>query len=61
MYKESFHGFVPPLSVQCSNGGVVNVFVNVIKRDKDHDSLRWMADMIDGKPGISCEVKIEGE
>ena len=55
---DTFLGGIMPLTVQCSNGGSVYVTVNVIRRDKDHDSLRWMADLIDNKPIISKEIHV---
>lgn len=50
-----------PINVSADNGSKVNVTINVIRRDMCTDSLRWFADMLDGKvtPTITCSTDQE--
>lgn len=50
-----------PINVSADNGSKVNVTINVIRRDMCTDSLRWFADMLEGKvgPTITCSTDLE--
>ncbi len=39
-----------PIIIEANNGAQVTVEVKIIRRDLDHDSVRWWADMIAGRP-----------
>ena len=39
-----------PIMIEANNGAQVSVEIKIIRRDLDHDSLRWWADMIAGRP-----------
>lgn len=51
-----------PINVSADNGSKVNVTINVIRRDMCTDSLRWFADMLEGRvePSITCMTEKEG-
>ena len=50
-----------PINVSADNGSKVNVTINVIRRDLHADSLRWFADMLEGRaaPSITCSTDRE--